>query len=56
VIEDYLSIKMQKMAGFRNIAVHDYQRINISMIEYIIENNLEDFRVFINSVLEYMNG
>jgi len=56
IIEDHLSINMQKMVGFRNIAVHDYKRINISTIESIIINNLEDFRMFIESVLKYMNG
>ena len=56
IIEDYLSINMQKMTGFRNIAVHDYKSINISVVESIIVNNLEDFRIFINSILKYMNG
>jgi uncharacterized protein YutE (UPF0331/DUF86 family) len=51
IIKDSLSINMQRMVGFRNIAIHDYKRLNVS----IIENNLEDFRMFINSVLKYMN-
>ena len=55
IIEDSLSINMQRMVGFRNIAIHDYKRLNVSIIESIIENNLEDFRMFINSVLKYMN-
>ncbi|MCL1865610.1 MAG: DUF86 domain-containing protein [Spirochaetes bacterium] len=55
IIEDNLSINMQKMAGFRNIAIHDYKRINISIVESIIVNNLEDFEMFINSILKYMN-
>ena len=55
IIKDSLSINMQRMVGFRNIAIHDYKRLNMSIIESIIENNLEDFRMFINSVLKYMN-
>jgi len=55
VIEDHLSVNMQKMVGFRNIAVHDYKSLDVSIIESIIVNNLEDFRMFIDFVLRYMN-
>lgn len=54
VIDEELSLNLQKMVGFRNIAVHDYQQINISILESIINSNLEDFRKFIYAVLEYM--
>lgn len=54
VIDEELSLKLQKMVGFRNIAVHDYQQINVSILESIINTNLEDFKKLINSVLEYM--
>ena len=56
IIENSLSINMQKMIGFRNIAIHDYKRIDILIIESIIINNLQDFRIFVDSILEYMNG
>ena len=49
-----LSLKLQKMVGFRNIAVHDYQRINTDIVESIIKNNIDDFRELINSVIKYM--
>lgn len=54
VIDEELSLNLQRMVGFRNIAVHDYQQINISILESIINSNLEDFRKFIYAVLEYM--
>lgn len=54
VIDEELSINLQRMVGFRNIAVHDYQQINISILESIINSNLDDFRKFIYAVLEYM--
>ena len=54
IIEDSLSINMQKMVGFRNIAVHDYKMLNLSIIKSIIENNLEDFRIFIDSISKYV--
>ena len=38
--------KLQRMVGFRNIAVHDYQDLNLDIIESIIKNNLGDFLEF----------
>lgn len=46
---------MKAMVGFRNIAVHDYQEINLRILEKILESHLEDFRSFIKSVLENWN-
>jgi uncharacterized protein YutE (UPF0331/DUF86 family) len=36
IIEDSLSINMQKMVGFRNIAIHDYKSMDLSIIKSII--------------------
>lgn len=54
VIDTSLSVKLQKMTGFRNIAVHDYQRIDLNILKSIIENNIDDFRKLIEAVLEYL--
>ncbi|GAB1454000.1 type II toxin-antitoxin system toxin [Draconibacterium sp.] len=37
-----LSKTMQAMAGFRNIAVHDYSSVNIEVIQNIVLNHLQD--------------
>lgn len=42
-----------KMIGFRNIAVHDYQKINLNILKKIIIYYLSDFEQFYSSVLEY---
>ena len=53
---DYISKKtssnMQKMVGFRNIAVHDYQNLSIDIVVSIVENHLDDFVDFSNEVLK----
>ncbi|MEW6229486.1 MAG: DUF86 domain-containing protein [Bacillota bacterium] len=38
--------RMQAMVGFRNIAVHDYQAVNLEIVRAIIEHHLEDLEVF----------
>ncbi len=55
VIQKELSHRLQKMVGFRNIAVHDYQRINLSILHSILDERLIDFENFIKTVLEKMN-
>ncbi|RLV61400.1 DUF86 domain-containing protein [Parashewanella curva] len=42
-----LSEKMQRMVGLRNIAVHEYQSLNLDIVINVIENDLSDFEDFI---------
>lgn len=42
IISEKLSLRLQAMVGFRNIAIHDYQSLNIAIVQAIIEKHLED--------------
>ncbi len=44
--------QMQGMVGFRNIAVHDYQNLNLEIVVAIVEKHLGDFEGFIREVFE----
>jgi len=44
----------EKMAKFRNIVVHDYERIDPEIVVAILRNNLRDFEVFKSSVIAYL--
>ncbi len=46
VISPELGKKLQSMVGFRNLAVHDYQAINLDVVHAIIKNNLDDIQSF----------
>ncbi|SKA84444.1 Uncharacterized conserved protein YutE, UPF0331/DUF86 family [Caloramator quimbayensis] len=52
IINDTLAIKMKRMVGFRNIVVHDYQAVNLSVIKKIIENHLVDFKEFTEAIIQ----
>ena len=39
-IEDELAKKLMKMVGFRNIAVHDYRRMNLDIVKNIVNKDL----------------
>ncbi len=47
-----LSVKLQKMVGFRNIAVHDYSALDVEILKSILQNNLKDFEEFYTAILK----
>jgi len=55
IIDKSISQKMQKMTGFRNIAVHDYQSLNINILKSILSRNLKDLEDFYTSILCHFN-
>jgi uncharacterized protein YutE (UPF0331/DUF86 family) len=46
-----LAQKMKAMVGFRNIAVHDYQEINLVILQKIVEVHLLDFMEYTKTIL-----
>ena len=38
--------RMRAMVGFRNIAIHNYQELDTSILQQIIERHLNDFEEF----------
>lgn len=52
LIEESLSQNLKAMVGFRNIAVHDYQSLNLEILQAIIEKHLSDFTNFTKSIFE----
>jgi uncharacterized protein YutE (UPF0331/DUF86 family) len=44
LMDHSLAAKMMKMVGFRNLAVHNYQSINLEIVHSIITKHLDDFR------------
>ncbi len=50
VISSGVALKMQKMAGFRNISIHEYQEINVDILKSIFKNHLNDFELFYSEI------
>ncbi len=46
-----LSDRMKRMVGFRNVAVHDYQRLSLDIVRSIVRERLDDFIEFARVVL-----
>ena len=45
-----LADNLKKMVGLRNIAVHDYQELNLDIITHVIKHHLSDFNDFVDVV------
>jgi uncharacterized protein YutE (UPF0331/DUF86 family) len=55
ILNKDLSQKMQSMAGFRNVAIHDYQAINIEILKTILTRHLKDLEDFYAGILVHFN-
>lgn len=47
-----LATRMQHMVGFRNVAVHEYARLNLDVVHAIITKQLDDFRTFSSTIVK----
>ena len=46
VIHPELASRMLAMVGFRNVAVHDYRRLDLAIVKSIVTDHLDDFLEF----------
>ena len=51
LIDASLATRLRRMVGFRNVAVHDYQRLNIEIVKAILTERLGDFLEFTRIVI-----
>ena len=51
IISKALSKKMQSMVGFRNIAIHEYQALDVDILKAILTKHLKDFERFYTTIL-----
>jgi uncharacterized protein YutE (UPF0331/DUF86 family) len=46
-----LTCSLHRMVGFRNIAVHEYRKLDLAKVRYIIEHRLDDLLAFSKAML-----
>ncbi len=56
VIPTALEEKMRSMVGFRNVAVHEYRKLDIDIVEAVIRTGLNDLRAFTDHVVKYLKN
>jgi len=52
IIPVELAKHLEGMVGFRNILVHEYQRMDIGLMAEVIENHLDDLVLFSNHIVK----
>lgn len=55
MLEPDLRDRLKAMVGFRNIAVHDYRKLNLEIVRNVVTMHLGDFRNFTSAVLRLEN-
>ncbi len=53
IIEKDLSESLQNMVGFRNLAIHEYMKLKLEIIEYIIKEKIFDCLEFQKRIIDY---
>ncbi|KQU24520.1 hypothetical protein ASG65_18025 [Bacillus sp. Leaf13] len=53
IIDENIAKRLKAMVGFRNIAVHDYQTLNLDILEKIVDNHLGDFTDYTKQILSF---
>jgi uncharacterized protein YutE (UPF0331/DUF86 family) len=51
LLDDTLADRMKRMVGFRNVAVHDYRKLDLDVVERIVTEHLEEFLAFSSALV-----
>ncbi|AWE09286.1 hypothetical protein DCE79_11505 [Lysinibacillus sp. 2017] len=52
LLDATLAKTLMNMVGFRNIAVHDYQSLELEILQAILEKHINDFKDFTKVILQ----
>jgi uncharacterized protein YutE (UPF0331/DUF86 family) len=53
LLEPALAVALQKMVGFRNVAIHEYQKLDLEIVRRIVVDHLDDFLAFSRVLLAH---
>lgn len=51
ILDRSIGLSMEAMVGFRNVAVHEYQELDLAKVRHIIEHRLDDLLAFSKAML-----
>ncbi len=56
LLSETTALAMRRAVGFRNIAVHGYENLNITIVYKIATDHLADFRAFAMQIEQHVAG
>lgn len=54
VLTENTSNLMEKMVGFRNVVIHEYQAVELEVIKFVVEKGRGDFLKYTKEILTYI--
>lgn len=52
MLDHALADQLRKMVGFRNVAIHEYQKLDLEIVRRIVAESLDDFLAFTRILLK----
>jgi len=52
MLDHELGKQLRKMVGFRNVAIHEYQKLDLEIVRRIVTESLDDFLAFTRILLK----
>ncbi len=52
ILDAALAARLRNMVGFRNVAIHEYQKLNLDIVRRIVVEHLGDFLAFTRILLK----
>jgi uncharacterized protein YutE (UPF0331/DUF86 family) len=49
-IEPALAVKLEDVAGFRNVLVHGYADVDLAVVEDVVRHHLDDLLAFVKAI------
>ena len=56
LVNDKLYAALEKMAKFRNVVVHHYDKVDAEIVVGILKKDLKDFREFKDSIVNFLKS
>lgn len=56
VIDKRLTEQLKRMVHFRNVVIHEYQRVDINIVKSVIMSGLNDLVLFGDRIKEYVSS
>jgi uncharacterized protein YutE (UPF0331/DUF86 family) len=56
LVNDKLYAALEKMAKFRNVVVHHYDKVDAEIVVGILKKDLEDFKGYRNSIINFLKS
>ncbi|MFH1782752.1 MAG: DUF86 domain-containing protein [Candidatus Omnitrophota bacterium] len=53
IIPGELNIRLKRMAGFRNIIIHEYEAIDLDRVHHILQKDIKDIYLFLKQICMY---